>query len=40
MLDITAMGHYIHKQPCSVVCNTKYTVGKSSITMLLFIYTA
>ena len=30
MLDIFVMRHYIHKQPHSTICNTKYIVSKSS----------
>ena len=40
MLDIVAMRHYIHKQPYSTICNTKYIMGKSSTAMLLLIYIA
>ena len=40
MLDIVIMQHYIHKQPYSIICNIKYIVGKSSMAMLLLIYTA
>ena len=40
MLDITVMCRYIHKQPYSIICNTRYIVGKSSTAMVLLIYTA
>ena len=30
ILDVVVMGHYIHKQPYSIIYNSKYIVGKSS----------
>ena len=37
-VSIVVMRHRRHKQPSSIICNTKYIMGKSSTATLLLVY--